>query len=89
MLRKLGKSNQIALPKKILNNLKLKENDYLDVYVEDNKIILEPKILIPKEQAYFYTKEWQIDETAAEEDIKKRRVTKTKNLEELFQELDK
>ena len=89
MLRKLGKSNQIALPKKILNNLKLKENDYLDVYVEDNKIILEPKILIPKEQAYFYTKEWQIDEITAEEDIKKRRVTKTKNIEELFQKLDK
>ena len=89
MLRKLGKSNQIALPKKILNNLKLKENDYLDVYIEDNKIVLEPKILITKEQAYFYTQEWQIDEKNAEADLKKGRVTKTKDLEDLFQELDK
>ena len=37
-------------------------------------------MIIPKDQAYFYTPEWQEDETKANEDIAKGRVTKTKNL---------
>ena len=89
MLRKLGKSNQVAIPKEIVNNFGLKQDDYLDVYVKDNKIILEPKVLVPKDQAYFFTKEWQTDEWDAEQDIKEHRVTKTKNLKELFKKLDK
>jgi len=69
MLRKLGKSNQVAIPKEIVSGLRLKKDDYLDIYIENNKIILEPKVLVPKDQAYFFTKEWQIDERNAEEDI--------------------
>ncbi|MBU4357596.1 MAG: AbrB/MazE/SpoVT family DNA-binding domain-containing protein, partial [Proteobacteria bacterium] len=38
MLRKLGKSNQIALPKEIVISLGLKQDDYLDIYTEDNRI---------------------------------------------------
>ena len=89
MLRKLGKSNQVAIPKEIVTSLGLKQDDYLDIYKEDNKIILEPKILIPKDQAYFYTKEWQADERRSEEDIRKGKVTRTKDLDELFQEMDR
>ena len=89
MLRKLGKSNQVAIPKEIVISLGLKQDDYLDIYTEDNRIILEPKILIPKDQAYFYTKEWQADEQEAEKDIREGRITKSKDLNELFKEIDK
>ena len=89
MLRKLGKSNQVAIPKEIINDLGLKQNDYLDIYISDNKVVLEPKLLISKDQAYFYTKEWQIGEREAEKDIKEGRVTKTRDIDELFNELDK
>jgi len=89
MLRKLGKSNQVAIPKEIITILGLKIDDYLDISIDNNRIILEPKVLVPKEQAYFFTKEWQADEHDAEKDIKKGRVTKTKNLDELFTEMDK
>ena len=88
MLRKLGKSYQIALPKEVVKNLNLHINDYLDIKVEENKIIMEPQIVIPKNQAYFYTPEWHKEEGEAQEDIKKGRVTKTKDLNELFTKLD-
>ncbi len=88
MLRKLGQNFQIALPKEIIESLHLHMNDYLDIHIEDNKVILEPQVIIPKDQAYFYTPEWQKDEKAAEEDVKKGRVTKTKNLKKLFNKLD-
>jgi AbrB family looped-hinge helix DNA binding protein len=89
MLRKLGKSNQVAIPKDITITLGLKKDDYLDIYIENNRIILEPKVLVPKDQAYFFTREWQIDERGAEEDIREGRITKTKDLEGLFKEMDK
>ncbi len=89
MLRKLGKSNQVAIPKEIITVLGLKMDDYLDISIDNNRIILEPKVLVPKEQAYFFTKEWQADEQDAEKDIRKGRVTKTKSLDDLFTEMDK
>lgn len=88
MLRKLGKNYQVALPKEIVKNLHLHTDDYLDIEVKDNKIIMEPQVVIPKDQAYFYTPEWQKEEAEASEDIKKGRATKTKNIKELFKEID-
>lgn len=88
MLRKIGQNYQVALPKEIVKNLHLHTNDYLDIEIKDNKIILEPQVLIPKDQAYFYTPEWQEEEFQAHEDIKKGYVTKTKNLKGLIKELN-
>lgn len=89
MLRKLGQNYQVAIPKEVIENLHLHINDYLDIKTENNKIILEPQVIIPKDQAYFYTPEWQEEEANATEDIKKGRVSKTKDLKELFKELDR
>lgn len=88
MLRKLGKNYQIAIPREIIRDLGLKQEDYIDLYISENKVILEPKVLIPKDQAYFYSEQWQADEKDVEDDIKAGRVTKTKNIEELFNKLD-
>ena len=89
MLRKIGQSYQVAIPRQVAKRLGLKVNDYLEVRVVDSKIVLEPQVLVPKEQVYFYTPEWQRDERKANEDIRKGRVTRTKNLKGLFKELDR
>ncbi|MCB4790710.1 MAG: AbrB/MazE/SpoVT family DNA-binding domain-containing protein [Elusimicrobia bacterium] len=89
MLRKLGQNYQIALPKEIINSLHLHTNDYIDISIKENKIIIEPQLVIPKEQAYFYSADWQKDENEASQDIKKGKTTKTRNLKELFKEIDK
>lgn len=87
MLRKIGQNFQIALPREVVKALYLQVNDYVDIGVKDNKIILEPQLVLPKDQAYFYTADWQKEEAEANEDIKAGRVTKTKNLKELFKKL--
>ena len=89
MLRKLGQNYQIALPREVVKTLHLHVNDYLDIDVKDNKISLVPQIVIPKEQVYFYSQEWQKDEKDAHNDIKKGRVTKTKGVKQLLKELDR
>ena len=89
MLRKLGQNYQIALPKEIVESLHLHINDYLDIKVKDNTIIIEPQLVIPKDQAYFYTSEWQKEEAEAHQDIQTGRTTKTKNITDLLEELDR
>ncbi len=88
MLRKIGQSYQFAIPRAVAKRLHLNINDYLEVSVIGTRIILEPQVLVPKDQAYFYTPEWQRDEQRAAEDIRKGRVTKTKHLKGLFSKLD-
>ena len=87
MLRKLGQNYQFALPKEIARTLHLQVNDYLEVHIEGNKVIIEPQMVIPRDQAYFYTPEWQKEEKEADRDIREGRVTKTKNVKELIKKL--
>ena len=87
MLRKIGRNYQVAVPKEVVTALRLHVNDYVEIRVKDNLIILEPQVLLPKDQAYFYTPEWQREEKEADQDIKKGCVTRTKNLKELFKKL--
>ena len=87
MLRKLGQNYQIALPKEIAKILHIQVNDYLDIHIEDNRIIVEPQMVIPKDQAYFFTSEWQKDEKEADRDIREGRVIKAKNVKELIKKL--
>ena len=80
--------SQITLPAKIRNELKLQEGDYLEAEVKDGVITLIPKELIDKDQAWFWTKEWQEGEREADEDIKAGRVAGPFNtIEELLKDL--
>lgn len=88
MLKKVGVNGQITIPKEFMKKLGLHHDDLIDIHIENSKLIVEQKMAIPKDQAYFFTPEWQKDEKEAEEDIKAGRVTKTKDLEELFDILD-
>ena len=60
----------------------------MDVRIESGNIILEPQVLVPRDQAYFYAKDWQKDEHRADADIRKGRITKTKSLSGLIKKLD-
>ncbi len=88
MIHRIGQSYQVALPRELVAEMGLKIGDYLEIRVEGGRIILEPQVLVPKSQAYFYTADWQKDEQKASDDIGENRTTKTKNIKELFRKLD-
>lgn len=58
-LTKIGPKHQVTIPEEVFEDLKLEVGDYLDVQVKGAIITMVPKKLIPKEQAWFYTPEWQ------------------------------
>ncbi len=60
--------NQVTLPKDLATKLHLCAGDILEYTVEDGKIIITPKILVSKDQAWFWTKSWQDEEKCIEEE---------------------
>ena len=59
---KVGVSRQVAIPKKLHDQLGLSPGDYLEIEVRGNQLILTPKELVDKRLA------------EAEEDIQKGRI---------------
>ena len=80
---------QITIPSKIRKALSIKEGDYLEAEVEDNKIVLIPKILVDKASSVTLSEKGEEMLKEALEDVKKGRVKKFKNVEELIDNLHK
>lgn len=87
-ISKIARNGHLTIPAAIRQTLHLRDGDFVRLEVSDNHLIITPASIIDKKQTYFYTKDWQEDETKANEDIKAGKVTKTKNLKELFKKLD-
>ena len=68
---RIGPKHQVTIPKQVFKGLQLEIGDYLEVQAKDNHITMIPKKLISKDQAWFYTPEWQAKEREANEDIAK------------------
>ena len=73
---------QITLPKSVRRALNIEEGDFLDAVVKDGAIVLRVKKLVDKEQAWFWTEEWQKGERKADEDIKAGRVKRFKSADD-------
>lgn len=85
----IKKRSIITLGAEIRKELRLNEGDILDVSVEEGKIILEPKKLIPADQQWFWTEEWQAGEREAQADIDAGRIKNFDSMEEFIEGLRK
>jgi AbrB family looped-hinge helix DNA binding protein len=66
---KISPQGQIRIPKKVMNDLKIIPGDYVEVGVESGHVVLKPRKLIDPSQGWYWTEEWQKNETEAERDI--------------------
>ena len=74
-ITRISPKHQITIPQEIFRKLDLEIGDYLEAKVEKGAIVFFPKRLIPKDQEWFWTREWQKKEQEAEEDIRTDRVS--------------
>lgn len=88
-LVQVRKKAQITLPSKIRKALGVKEGDYLEAEIENNKIILIPKILLDKAEAVNLSRKGEQMFKEALADVKKGKVKEFKNVEELVDDLHK
>ena len=65
----MKRRSTITIGKEIRKTLHLAdEGDVFEMIVEDGRIILEPKKLVPADQAWYWTEDWQAAERDARED---------------------
>lgn len=86
-LVRVTRNGQVTLPATARRRLQVEEGDYMEVRVTEDSIILTPKVLIDKSQAYFWTPEWQAAEREASADIAEGRVEEFDNVDELLSSL--
>jgi len=85
----IKKRHVITLGQEIRKELNLNEGDILAVSVEEGKIVLEPKKLIPADQQWFWTEEWQKREREAQAEIDAGLTKRAGSAEEFLKELMK
>ncbi len=87
-LTRLTRNGQITLPATIRREANVEEGDILTVHLEADRIVLVPKKLIDKSQAYFWTEDWQEAEREAERDLAEGRVEAYETVDELIAGLE-
>lgn len=87
-LVKVTSLGQITIPVAIRRELDIQEGDYVEVSVVDDTVVLTPKRLVDKSQAYFWTEEWQAGEREADEDIRAGRIPTFESVDELLADLE-
>lgn len=84
MLLKLRKNAQLTLPANIRKSAHLEDGDILDCEVRDGQIVLTPKKLIDKRDAWFWTPEWQQTEAQAQKDIQEGNLREFESVDDLL-----
>jgi len=63
---RIGKKRQITLPEAAAARLGVGVGDELEARILDDRIELIPMVVVPRDQAWFWTPEWQAREREAE-----------------------
>ncbi|MEW6487386.1 MAG: AbrB/MazE/SpoVT family DNA-binding domain-containing protein [Thermodesulfobacteriota bacterium] len=87
-LAKVARHGQVTLPASIRRAAHVDEGDYLEVRVSGESIVLTPKKLVDKSQAYFWSPAWQEAEREASEDIGAGRVHEADTVADLISGLE-
>jgi AbrB family looped-hinge helix DNA binding protein len=72
---RLGAKRQVTIPRQISEALRLREGDHLLMRLVGGRVEMIPVSLVPKDQLWFWTPEWQnkereVDEAMARGDYK-------------------
>ena len=88
-LARVNQRGQITIPARFRKVLDCKEGDYVEIIMDEDTLRIIPKELIDKSQNWFWTKEHQEEEAAAEEELFPGKRTAVKNAGDLIDELNK
>jgi bifunctional DNA-binding transcriptional regulator/antitoxin component of YhaV-PrlF toxin-antitoxin module len=84
---RIGAKNQLTIPRRISRALRLKKGDHMLMRLVGGRVEMIPVSLIPKDQLWFWTPEWQKKEREADEDIAQGRVKEFDSVEGLLKDL--
>ena len=68
---KISTQGQIRIPKNVMQTLNIEIGDYVEVEIDQGRIILKPEKLIDPTQGWYWTKEWQLMEAGVDDELEK------------------
>ncbi len=87
-LVKVTRGGQVTIPAEMRREAGIEIGDYVEVRLEEGRLVLLPKQVIDKDQTWFWTEAWQAAEREAEGDLRAGRVKRFDTLDELVADLD-
>lgn len=87
-LIKVTQNGQLALPTAIRRALHLRVGEYVQMKLVGRSLIVTPKKVVDKDQAYYWSAEWQAAEREADADIAAGRVKTFDTVDGLIAELN-
>jgi AbrB family looped-hinge helix DNA binding protein len=79
---KVRQKYQVTIPEDVRSKISLKIGERVEVIARGNEIVIRPIVEIPRDQAWFWSKEWQEQIAKSLEDMKKGRVKVFKSVKE-------
>ncbi len=87
MLIDLKSKSQVTIPAAIIKRMNLKTGDKFNIEEKQGKILLTPVVVIPKDQAWFYSEQWQKEEKQVSKEIAEGKVNVAKSKKDLYDDL--
>ena len=86
---RISSKRQISIPKRVMEALALKPGDEVELEVKGTTARLIPikTIKVPRDQAWFWTPEWQAKEREADQDLSTEGYRDFESVEDLLKEL--
>jgi AbrB family looped-hinge helix DNA binding protein len=81
---RVGAKRQVTIPHRISRALKLKKGDHLLMRLVGGRVEMVPVSLIPKDQLWFWTPEWQKKEREVDEALARGEFKETDSVDELL-----
>ncbi|HLF85873.1 MAG TPA: AbrB/MazE/SpoVT family DNA-binding domain-containing protein [Nitrospiria bacterium] len=79
---KVREKFQVTIPEDVRDKIPLKVGERVQVEAQDDIIIIRPIIEIPRNQAWFWTKEWQEQVSRSRKEVEKGKIKVFKSVKE-------
>jgi AbrB family looped-hinge helix DNA binding protein len=79
---KVREKYQVTIPEDVRGKIPLKVGERVEVTARDNEIVIRPIVEIPRDQAWFWSKQWQDQVSQSIKDLKKGKIKVFKSVKE-------
>jgi AbrB family looped-hinge helix DNA binding protein len=79
---KIREKYQVTIPEEVRGKIPLKVGERVEVTARGTEIVIRPIVEIPRDQAWFWTKEWQEQITQSIKDLEKGKMKVFKSVKE-------
>jgi antitoxin MazE len=79
---KVREKYQVTIPEEVRGKIPLKVGERVEVTARGNEIIIRPVVEIPREQAWFWSREWQEQVSQSIKDLERGKIKVFKSVKE-------